>query len=226
MYFQSATIQFSSVQFSSVAQSCPTLCNPMNHSTPGLPAHHQLLEFTQTHIHRVGDAIQPSHPLSSRSPPAPNPSQYQSIHYTVDPLDPFHLPLHLFPFGNRYSVLCISMRVFMWFGLFTYFVSFSFFWLFFKLHIWVKWDSILCVFVWLVSLSIMPLSRSIPVVAYGKILVFLWLSIISLYIYTTASLSIHLLMGTHLFSFNVYLFMWLCHLSCVTWDLRWSMQGV
>ena len=61
-------------QFSSVAQSCPTLCDPMNHSMPGLPVHHQLLEFTQTHVHRVGDAIQPSHPLSSPSPPAPNPS--------------------------------------------------------------------------------------------------------------------------------------------------------
>ena len=58
-------------QFSSVGQSCPTLCNPMNRSTPGLPVHHQLPEFTQTHIHRVSDAIQPSHPLSSPSPPAP-----------------------------------------------------------------------------------------------------------------------------------------------------------
>ena len=63
-----------SVQFSSVAQSCPTLCNPMNRSTPGLPVHHQLLEFTQTHVLQVSDAIQPSHPLSSPSPPAPNPS--------------------------------------------------------------------------------------------------------------------------------------------------------
>ena len=62
------------VQFSSVAQSCLTLCDPMNRSTPGLPVHHQLPEFTQTHVHRVGDAIQPSHPLSSPSPPAPNPS--------------------------------------------------------------------------------------------------------------------------------------------------------
>ena len=69
----------SSVQFSSVAQSCPTLCDPMNRSTPGLPVHHQLLGFTQTHVHRVGDAIQPSHPLSSPSPPAPNPSQHQSL---------------------------------------------------------------------------------------------------------------------------------------------------
>ena len=68
-----------SVQFSSVAQSCPTLCNPMNRSTPGLPVHHQLPEFTQTHVHRVGDAIQPSHPLSSPSPPALNPSQHQGL---------------------------------------------------------------------------------------------------------------------------------------------------
>ena len=64
-------------QFSSVAQSCPTLCDPMNCSTPGLPVHHQLLEFTQTHMHWVSDAIQPSHPLSSPSPPAPVPSQHQ-----------------------------------------------------------------------------------------------------------------------------------------------------
>ena len=70
---------FSSVQFSSVTQSCPTLCNPMNCSTPGLPVHHQLPEFTQTHFHRVGDAIQPSHPLSSPSLPALNPSQHQSL---------------------------------------------------------------------------------------------------------------------------------------------------
>ena len=63
---------FSSVQFSSVAQSCPTLCDPMNHSTPGLLVHHQLPEFTQTHGHQVSDAIQPSHPLSSPSPPASN----------------------------------------------------------------------------------------------------------------------------------------------------------
>ena len=66
-------------QFSLVAQSCPTLCDSMNHSTPGLPVHHQLPEFTQTHVHRVGDAIQPSHPLSSPFPPAPNPFQHQSF---------------------------------------------------------------------------------------------------------------------------------------------------
>ena len=69
----------SSVQFSSVTQSCLTLCDPMNCSTPGLPVHHQLLEFTETHVHRVSDAIQPSHPLSSPSPPAPNPSQHQGL---------------------------------------------------------------------------------------------------------------------------------------------------
>ena len=68
-----------SVQFSSVAQLCLSLCDPMNHSMPGLPVHHQLPEFTQTHVHRVGDAIQPSHPLSSPSPPAPNPSQHQGL---------------------------------------------------------------------------------------------------------------------------------------------------
>ena len=67
-----------SVQFSSVAQSCLTLCDPMNHSTPGFSVHHQL-QFTQTHVHRVSDAIQPSHPLSSPSPLAPNPSQHQRL---------------------------------------------------------------------------------------------------------------------------------------------------
>ena len=66
-------------QFSSVAQSCPTLCDPMNRSMPGLPVHHHLPEFSQTHVHRVHDAIQPSHPRSSPSPPAPNPSQHQSL---------------------------------------------------------------------------------------------------------------------------------------------------
>ena len=66
------------VQFSSVTQSCPTLCDPMNSSMPGLPVHHQLPEFTQTHVYQVSDAIQPSHPLSSPSP-APNPSQHQRL---------------------------------------------------------------------------------------------------------------------------------------------------
>ena len=68
-----------SVQFSSVAQSCPTLCNCMNCSTPGFPVHHQLLEFTQTHVHRVSHAIQPSHPLLSSSPLAVNFSQHQGL---------------------------------------------------------------------------------------------------------------------------------------------------
>ena len=72
------------VQFSSVTQSCPTLCDPKNCSTPGLPVHHQLLEFTQTHVHRVGDAIQPSHSLSTPSPPAPYPSQHQSLFQWVN----------------------------------------------------------------------------------------------------------------------------------------------
>ena len=72
--------------FTSVAQSCPTLCDPMNCSIPGLPIHHQLPEFTQTHVHRVGDAIQPSHPLLSPSPPAPNPFQHQSLFQWVNSL--------------------------------------------------------------------------------------------------------------------------------------------
>ena len=74
-----SSISDESVQFSSVTQSCPTLCDPMNCSTPGLPVHYQLPEFTQTHVYQVSDAIQPSHPLSSPSPPAPNPSQHQSL---------------------------------------------------------------------------------------------------------------------------------------------------
>ena len=77
-------VLFPTRQFSSVAQSCLTLCHPMNRSTPGLPVHHQLPEFTQTHVHRVGDDIQPSHPLSSPPPPAPNPSQYQGLFQRVN----------------------------------------------------------------------------------------------------------------------------------------------
>ena len=72
-------VDYDCSQFSSVPQLCLTLCDPMNCSMPGLPVHHQLLEFTQTHVHRVSDAIQPSLPLSSPSPPAPNPSQHQSF---------------------------------------------------------------------------------------------------------------------------------------------------
>ena len=77
-------LQNSSVQFSSVIQLCPTLCDLMNCSMPGLPVHHQHPEYTQTHVHRVGDAIQPSHPLSSPSPPAPNPSQHQGLFQWVN----------------------------------------------------------------------------------------------------------------------------------------------
>ena len=73
-----------SVQLSSVAQSCPTLCDPMNRSTPGLPVHHQLPELLKLNVHRVGDAIQPSHPLSCPSPPAPNPSQHQGLFQWVN----------------------------------------------------------------------------------------------------------------------------------------------
>ena len=77
-------------QFSSVTQSCRTLRDPMNRSTPGLPVHHQLQEFTQTHVHRVSDAIQPSHPLSSPFPPAPNPSVHD-----FNPHWPVHSHSHL-----------------------------------------------------------------------------------------------------------------------------------
>ena len=79
-------IKVNSVQFSSVPQSCLTLCDPMNCSTPGLPVHHQLPEFTQTHVHRVSDAIQPSHSLLSPSPTAPNPSQHQRLFQWVNSL--------------------------------------------------------------------------------------------------------------------------------------------
>ena len=78
------TQHFRSDQIRSVAQSCPTLCDPMNHSTPCLPVPHQLPEFTQTHVCRVSDAIQPSHPLSSPSPLSPNPSQHQSLFQWVN----------------------------------------------------------------------------------------------------------------------------------------------
>ena len=80
----SKIIAIRAYQFSPVAQSCPTLCDPMNHSTSGLPVHHQLPEFTETHVHRFSDAIQPSHPLLSHSPLAPNPSQHQSLFQWVN----------------------------------------------------------------------------------------------------------------------------------------------
>ena len=81
---KSAALAFSSVHFSSVTQSCPTLCYPINCSTPGLSVHHQLPEFTKTHVRRVSDAIQPSHPLSVPSSPAPNPSQHQGLFQWVN----------------------------------------------------------------------------------------------------------------------------------------------
>ena len=77
-------LSIASDQIRSVAQSCLTHWDPVNRSTPGLPVHHQLPEFTQTHVHQVSDAIQPSHPLSSPSPPAPNPSQHQSLFQWVN----------------------------------------------------------------------------------------------------------------------------------------------
>ena len=84
IHSEDMSMNISSVQFSSAARSCLTLCDPMNCSTPGLPVHHQLPEFTQTHVHQVSDAIQPSYPLSSPSPPAPNPSQHQSLFQWVN----------------------------------------------------------------------------------------------------------------------------------------------
>ena len=99
-------MNFGASQFSSVAQSCPTICDPMNCSTPGLPVHHQFLEFTQTYVHQVGDAIQPSHPLSSPFPPAPNPSQHQSLfqwvnssHEVAKVLE--FQPQHILPMNNQ-----------------------------------------------------------------------------------------------------------------------------
>ena len=97
------------LQFSSVAQSCPTLCDPMNHSTPGLPVNHQLPEFTQTHVHRISDAIQPSHPWSSPSPPAPNPSQHQS--FPMSQLFAWHC-LRLGLFQGKFS-LSLSLFFFL-----------------------------------------------------------------------------------------------------------------
>jgi len=85
-YYANFASNLTSDQIRSVAQSCLTLCDPENRSRPGLPVHHQLPEFTETHVHRVSDAIKPSHPLSSPSPPAPNPSQHQSLFQWVNSL--------------------------------------------------------------------------------------------------------------------------------------------
>ena len=104
-----------SLQFSSVTQSCPTLCDPMNLSTPGLLVHHQLLEFTQIHVHWVSDAIQPSYPLSSPSPPTFNLSQHQGLFEWINSLHQvakvLEFQLHHQSF-HEYSVLLnISFRM-------------------------------------------------------------------------------------------------------------------
>ena len=95
------------IQFSSVAQLCPTVCDPMNRITPGLPVHHQLPEFTQTHVHWVGDAIQPSHPLSSPSPPALNLSQHQVLFKWVSSS---HQVAKVFEVSASASVLLVNTQ--------------------------------------------------------------------------------------------------------------------
>ena len=106
------------IQFSSVAQSCLTLCDPMSRSTPDRPVHHQLPEFTQTHVHQVGDTIQPSHPLFSPSPPAPNPSQYQGFCQWVNMRWPkyWSFSFSISPSNDRiiskYTHRLISMSIF------------------------------------------------------------------------------------------------------------------
>ena len=103
-----------SVQFSSVAQSCPILCDPMDCSTPGFPSHHQLSEFTQTHVHSFGDAIQPSHPLSSPSPPALNLSQHQGLFKWVN--SSHQVAKVVYALGNRkfLFVQCITIFALLW----------------------------------------------------------------------------------------------------------------
>ena len=111
------------LQFSSVAQSCPTLCDPMNSSIPDLPVHHQLLEFTQTHIHWVSDAIQPSHPLLSPSPPAPNPSKHQGLFQWANTFHEVAIVLEFqpqhqsFQWISRTGLLWIFKIDFLWDGL-------------------------------------------------------------------------------------------------------------
>ena len=111
------------IQFSSVTQSCVTLCNPMDCSTPGLPVHHQLLEFTQTHVHWVGDAIQPSHPQSSSSPPTFSLSQHQGLFqrvsssHQVTKVFEFQLQHQSFQWISRTGLLWIFKIDFLWDGL-------------------------------------------------------------------------------------------------------------
>ena len=99
-------------QFSSVAQLCPTLCKPMDCSTPGFPVHHQLLEFTQTHVHRISDAIQPSHPLSSASPPAFNLSQHHAFFLLVSSL--YQMAKVLWPQLQHQSFQWIFRTDYLW----------------------------------------------------------------------------------------------------------------
>ena len=91
----------------SVSQSCPTLCDPMNRSMPGLPVHHQHLEFTQTQVHQIGDVIQASHPLLSPSPPAPNPSQHQGLFQWVNSS---HKVAKVFEFQLQYQSFQWTLR--------------------------------------------------------------------------------------------------------------------
>ena len=102
--------------FRSVAQSCLTLCSPVNRSTPGLPGHHQLPEFTQTHVHRVSDAIQPSHPLASPSPPVPNPSKHQSLFQWVNSS---HQVAKVLEFQPKLLMLLLAKSIF-----YSYFLNF------------------------------------------------------------------------------------------------------
>ena len=96
-------------QITSVAQSCPTLCHPMNCSTPGLPVHHQLSEFTETHVHRVSDAIQPSHPLSSPSPPAPIPPSIRV--FSSESTLCMRWPKD---WSFSFSIICLPKRTYRW----------------------------------------------------------------------------------------------------------------
>ena len=98
------------LQFSSVTQSCPTLCDPMNHSRPGFPVHHQLPGFTQTHAHWVGDAIQPSHPLSFPSPPIFNLSQHQGFFFFFKWVSASHKVAKVFEFQLQHQSFQWTLR--------------------------------------------------------------------------------------------------------------------
>ena len=106
--------QYNSVQFSSVTQLCLPLCDPVNRSMPGLPVHHQLPEFTQTHVHWVGDAIQPSHPLSSPSLPASNPSQHQGLFQWVN--SSHKVAKVISHYENKYTTSTQSLEWLKWKG--------------------------------------------------------------------------------------------------------------